>query len=271
MVATHGGIVVPPRDGDGSSSEDGDGLVAQIIPLRHRGREADEQPPPRTSAQELAEDDLPPSASYASARGERSVWDQPTAELRRRADPGSTRASSSSGAGDRRLTAPRPRRLLAAAAAVTLGVVALAIVFSSALQGQRPAIRHAGSALRASSTVNTRSPVANGSAARRSRHAQSAAGARHQQRPHRSGLDLHRQRGSAPAARGAASGPAVSDAEAGTPTSALVDQTAASGAGSAPATTPSESAPAQAQVAPEPSASTPSTPQNQCVPGELGC
>jgi antitoxin (DNA-binding transcriptional repressor) of toxin-antitoxin stability system len=37
MDGVHGGTIVPPRDGDGTTTDE-DELVAQIIPLRRRER-----------------------------------------------------------------------------------------------------------------------------------------------------------------------------------------------------------------------------------------
>ncbi len=69
--------MTPPRDGDG----DGE-MVAQIIPLRRRaGPIAPPRSPDHRPREVLAPPREPPAAT------ERSVWDQPTTELRRRPIP----------------------------------------------------------------------------------------------------------------------------------------------------------------------------------------
>jgi len=266
---------VPPRDGDRFSSDGEDGLVAQIIPLRHRERDPDEQPSPGAQARDVVADDPPASLGDVPPRGERSIWDPPTAELRRRrTEPGSTRSFGSRVDGAGTLASRFSWRLLAVAATVALGAVVFALVVSSAYRGQSgSAMRQtASSALRASSTAKGHSATANHSPARRSRQAQNAAGSPRQQQPRTRELHRHHPQSPPPAAHGTASESAVADSAAGVPTSAIRGPTAASSTGaSPPATRPSESASVQAQDAPAPSASTPSTPQGQCVPGELGC
>lgn len=270
MVETHGGTIVPPRDGDRFSSDGEDGLVAQIIPLRHRERDPDEQPSPGTQARD---DDPPLSLGDVPPQGERSIWDPPTAELRRRrTETGSTQSLGSRVDGGGTLASRFSWRLLAVAATVALSAVVFALAVSSAYRGQSgSAMRQtASSTLRASATAKGRSATANHSPARRSRQAQTAAGSPRQQQPRRRELHRHHPQSPPPAAHGTASESAVADSAAGVPTSAIRGPTAASSTGaSPPATRPSESTPAQA--APAPSASTPSTPQGQCVPGELGC
>lgn len=242
---------MPPRDGDRFSSDGEDGLVAQIIPLRHRECDPDEQPSPGTQARD---DDPPPSLGDVPPQGERSIWDPPTAELRRRrTETGSTESFGSRVDGAGRLASRFSWRLLAVAATVALGAVVFALVVSSAYRGRSgSAMRQtASSALGASSTAKGHSATATHSSARRSRQAQTGAGSPRQQQPRTRELHRHHQQSPPPTAQGTASGLAVADSAA------------------RPATRPSESTPAQA--APAPSANTPSTSQSQCVPGELGC
>jgi hypothetical protein len=69
---------VPPRDGDGINGGDQE-LVAQIIPLRRTRQHPGSFP--RVSE----------PADEAAPLGERSIWDQPTTELRRPEAPGEAR------------------------------------------------------------------------------------------------------------------------------------------------------------------------------------
>jgi hypothetical protein len=130
MDEGHGGTIVPPRDGD----PDGE-LLAQVIPLRRREREP--------SAREILADEPavpldgpetpPPSV-------ERSVWDQPIVELRRRAPDG----SRSTGGAPAAVTPVRVRRVLArllagAAAAAAAGAIAIIGGFAHGGAAGRPA------------------------------------------------------------------------------------------------------------------------------------
>jgi hypothetical protein len=243
---------VPPRDGDRFSSDGEDGLVAQIIPLRQRERDPDEQPSPGTQARDVAADDLPPSLGDMPPRGERSVWDQPTAELRRRrTETGSTQSLGSRVDGAGTLALRFSWRLLAVAATVALGAVVFALVVSSAYRGRSgSAMRQtASSALRASSTAKGRSATANHSPARRSRQAQTAADNPRQQQPGTRGVHRHHQQSPPLAAHGTASESALADSSTGVPV-----------------------APRAVESSPPPSQGTdPAPAQTRCVPGELGC
>ena len=67
-----------PGDGDGGFTDAGDEFVAEIIPLRRRAYERGEP---------AASPDEPEAGQPAPDRptiAERSVWEQPTVELRRR-------------------------------------------------------------------------------------------------------------------------------------------------------------------------------------------
>jgi hypothetical protein len=246
MVGTHGGTIVPPRDDDELSSEGEDGLVAQIIPLRQREHEAGE---PSSPAPETLDDRFPSPRDVPL--GERSVWDQPTAELRRRgteADSGTPHTPSTHGASA--LALRFSRRFLAVAAMATVAATVLALTLGGALQGQpRSAPRHG---------------------ARRSPQAQSAGGT-HRQQPRRQQDGRHRS-SSVHTARHAASESKVASSSAG----ARIEEIrrpppVPMSAGSSSEIRPQESAPVHAQGTPSPSVSTPSTSQSECVPGELGC
>ncbi len=267
MVETHGGTIVPPRDGDRVSSDGEDGLVAQIIPLRHRERDPDEHQGPRTPASE----ETLASARELSPRGERSIWDPPAAELRRRrTEPGSTQSLTAPARGVASLASRLSWRVAAVPAVAAVGAAVLVLVLVGALRSQ------SGSAMRqvASSTpsANRRSAIANHSRARGSRQAQTAAGSHRQQQLRTRELHRHHPQSPPAAAHGTASESAVADSTAGAPASTIHGRMGASStAKSPPANLHNESALAQAEAAPASSASTPATPQSQCVPGELGC
>jgi hypothetical protein len=176
MVATHGGIVVPPRDGDGISSDADGELLAQIIPLRRRQSEpgapeilADEPAGPLEGPEAL------PSSSV-----ERSVWDQPSVDLRRRAPNG---PASGGPAADTRLLGHRSlaRFLTGAAAIAAVGaiavVVALALGGATGRSGPRPQ-KYAASRL-------TPRVGLVGFTGRASSHSRRSAAAHHQTHPRR--------------------------------------------------------------------------------------
>ncbi len=77
----------PPRDGDGSSSEDG--TLAQIIPLRRRTPESEKPScqPPEASGVFDPPEEPEPLAEY-------SIWERPTAELIRREQPETPRSAA---------------------------------------------------------------------------------------------------------------------------------------------------------------------------------
>ena len=105
---------MPPRDGD----PDGE-LLAQVIPLRRRASEP-------SVREVLADEPAPPSDGPGTPlpSSERSVWDQPVLDLRRRATNGARSAGRAPGAEVR----VRVRHLLVragAAAVVTLGTIAI--------------------------------------------------------------------------------------------------------------------------------------------------
>jgi len=273
MVGTSGGTIVPPRDGDRFSSDGDEGLVAQIIPLRHREREPYAQQTPRTAAGDEALEDTLPSAGEPLSQGERSIWDPPTVELRRR---GTQRGPTLS------LAAPSPAagavafrlswRVLALPAMTAIAAAVLALILAGALRGP------AGSAVRgralatatASSAATGGGLVANRSSSARASSAARAIRRKHSQQPPRGRRRNARRRQSSPPRRTREL--AVADSGAGAPTSAIGRPTAASSTTeSSSATRPGESASAEAQGALAPGASAPSTARSQCVPGELGC
>ncbi len=113
-------------DGEGFSSDPGEELVAKVIPLRRRGE----------SPRVLADEPRPPSNAPEDepARGERSVWDPPPGELRRR----TPRAGGPSRAGRRVLARRTPGGLLGAGAAAAATIIAAALLALGlgGLQGQ---------------------------------------------------------------------------------------------------------------------------------------
>jgi hypothetical protein len=129
MVATHGGIVVPPRDGDGISSDTDGELLAQIIPLRRRQSEP--------GAPEILADEpagaLEGPEALPSLSAERSVWDQPSVDLRRRAPSGGP--ASGGPAADTRLLGHRMLAGFLTGAAAIAAVGAIAVVVALALGG----------------------------------------------------------------------------------------------------------------------------------------
>ncbi len=256
---------MPPHDGDRPPSDGEDRLVAQIIPLRHRERDA--PPAPRTPTHVV--EDAPHPAPGDVSLGERSVWDPPTAELRRRGtQPGA--APSPTVDADRigrRVTHLSWRVVVAATATLALSGAVLALVVASGFSGPARSAtgRTSVSTQHASSSANTRGVIANRSPSRGSRPTSNAAGSHHQQQP---GRQAHRH--SPPASSSTAQGTGL--------TSGVVDSTTPASSGPSPTTassvaeSPPTSSPGEsASAAVAPSAPAKSTPQSQCVPGELGC
>ena len=134
---------MPRGDGDGVSIDTDGELLAQIIPLRRREREPHA---PEILADEPA-GPLDEPEALRSSSAERSVWDEPSVELRRRAPNGAsakrgpTADTRSSGHGT-------PARLLSAAAAIA-AAGAIAVVAALLLGGTaaRPTHRPAASRL----------------------------------------------------------------------------------------------------------------------------
>jgi hypothetical protein len=256
---------VPPRDGDELSSEGEDGLVAQIIPLRQREHEAGE---PSSPAPETLDDRFPSSIDVPL--GERSVWDQPTAELRRRttgdpAQPPTITALVRGGGARSR------RWLVAVPVVVVVSAAVLALLLGSAFRGQPgPAVRQVGSsASSANSTASSRVTTVSRSLARPRRAPGTTGGTRPSQRSR--DLQRHRyHRPSPPNAGDTSSGSSAANSRTLAPAANTEGSTTSSPEGSL-GNRPGDSAPAQAQSPPAPSANAPSTSQSQCVPGELGC
>jgi hypothetical protein len=169
---------VPPRDGDGISIDTDGELLAQIIPLRRRTSEpyapailADEPASPLEDPEDL------PSLPV-----ERSVWDQPSVELRRRAPNGG--AASGRTTGDARLLGHRmAARFLAGTAAIAAAVAIAVVVMALALGG---AAGRSGSRPQKYAASRLVPPVGiaplTGQVSSRPRH---SAAAHHQTRPRR--------------------------------------------------------------------------------------
>lgn len=229
---------MPPRDGDGIFTEGEDELVAQIIPLRRQGLEPDER---HSGPDELYSQAREPEPQVA----ERSVWDEPATELRRREPP-----------------ATRRRRRAAAAATVAVICVLVLALALGIFQGR------SGSGARPAGSSASRARLAaksNNATVRRQAGAGSSAvsgATRPSSSPQRSSashgvLHRHQPRGSGQQRR-----QTVQSAAAVTPT--------------APALVPAESSmgtPAQQRaVYGAPAASQGSSASHsECVPGELGC
>jgi hypothetical protein len=254
MAGTQGGTIVPPRDGNGGSTGSEDELVAKIIPLRRRGPEAHE---PRSCVPERGSEGRVESREDPSPLAERSVWEQPTVELRRRGTQDTDPAS-------RRRSMPRG---LVAVPVVAIGLVGMAVVLVIALstarnQAQprrRTGAPSSGLAARSAATtaVNKRASSLS--------HRVSAEATRNRQSRGSSLSDRQRvTRSSIPSTTGDVGVIAHTTAP---------SQLAASPspAGGSVAQSVSESAPARPQSSPASQAGAPSTSQSQCVPGELGC
>jgi hypothetical protein len=241
MVGMYGGTIVPPRDGDGVSSEDEDGLIAQIIPLRQRehGSREDFQFP------ETLEDSLPPAGDEPLS--ERSVWDQPTAELLRRRTETDSRVPHQA-----RTIAFRFSRRVAAVVALTVSVAVVLVVALAGDLGRHPrsAPRHLESSKPKTSSISESS--VNRSPARRSTR-------------------RHRSRGGHGAPRSSSAPTTLRSASKSQVASSITGAQATVVPAVAPEHGSSESAPPQTQSTPAPRVSKPSTPEKPCVPGELGC
>lgn len=126
-----------PSDGDDGCKDPGDELVAQIIPLRRRAHQ------PGEPADVLGEPDGRERSPDRPRSGERSVWEQPTVELRRRG------AEQRSPPADVQRPAPPRRAILAVLLPLgTVGVVVLVAFAVVALQGGSPPTAQVASELR---------------------------------------------------------------------------------------------------------------------------
>lgn len=245
---------MPPRDGNGGSTGSEDELVAKIIPLRRRGPEAHE---PRSHVPEHGSDDRVDSPEDPPLLAERSVWEQPTVELRRRGtqdtDPAFGRHSMP--------------RWLVAVPVVAIGLIGMAIVLVIALSTARN---------QAQPKRRTGAPVSSGLAARST--ATTAVKKRTSSLSHRVSAEARRNRHG----RGSSSSDRLRVTRSSTlstgdpgvivpttaPSQPVASPSPASGSVAQPV---SESAPARPQSSPASQAGAPSTSQSQCVPGELGC
>jgi hypothetical protein len=250
MVGTHGGTIVPPRDGDGISSEDEDGLVAQIIPLRQReqGSGEDFQVP------ETLDDSLPPAGDEPLS--ERSVWEQPTAELLRRRTEAASRVPPANQA--RTIASRFSRRVVAVVALAVIAAAVLGVALAGNLGGHpRSAPRRLDSSKPKTSSISKSS--VDRSPARRSTY-------RH--RP-RAGHEAPRS-SSTPITLRSASESQVAGSTTGAPVKTS-SSPATVVSPVAPEHGSSESTPPQTQPTHAPRVSKPSTSEKPCVPGELGC
>ncbi len=130
---------MPPRDGDGTTGDEE--LVAQIIPLRRRaGPIAAPQSLDRRPREVLAPPRNPPAPT------ERSVWDQPMPELRRRPIPDSVWSADTPTPNAPLHVGGPARWALMPAAVAAVAVVAVALVVGGLLLAQpHRAAQHTGS------------------------------------------------------------------------------------------------------------------------------
>jgi hypothetical protein len=269
---------VPPRDGDRSSTDTDGELLARVIPLRRRESEPDEPLQSQPFEPELVDTfDVAPEPSSPL---ERSVWDQPITELRRRETQSPARASLVS----RLATRARPRvygahpprwSIAAAVGIIGLAIVALAL---GALHGQPGASARGAVSATVSATADAKLAGTSSTAGETQRGSSSSqpSSAHHRQkargRAHRSEVSggtrqrqpdthaTHTARGYVPAGSGADTSATVQDGSTATPVRSVpVAEHAV------------ESAPASSR-SPSPSHASARSPlQSSCVPGELGC
>jgi hypothetical protein len=246
---------VPPQDGDGIYGGRDQDLVAQIIPLRR----AQTRPGSQLRVSNPADD--------ASLPSERSIWDQPTIEVRRpKATP---EARHTQALGQR----ARQSRWIAGTALTALGLLAAAAVMlaTGALKGHRAspkAVPSTSAGLRA--TGSTAGPAGGSSLLSKPRVAERGRvthGNGHVQitRRHRTGAGtraadvVHRASGSATTE--ASPGVSTASGAAGeTPSKGLPWQQPAG-----------DAKPVDVESAVSSSAAGSSPAADQCVPGELGC
>ena len=215
--------MTPPRDGDG----DGE-MVAQIIPLRRR---AGPIAPPRSPDRRPREVLDPPREPPASA--ERSVWDQPMPELRRRPIPDSVWSTDAPAPSARAHQgwAARWALMPAVLAVAAVAVVAPALVVGGLLLAQSGrGSPHAGASasrgrLPARAAHETSKPRA--TASRRARttgaarhpHSTQARHAHHATTTHHAAQSTPTPGGSASASTSVDTAATVQDVSAPTPTS----------------------------------------------------
>jgi hypothetical protein len=245
IAEQHEGNIVRPGDDDGTPTEADDELVAQIIPLRRRDQASGTQtlPDKQSGRFPRTDDPLPPA--------ERSVWDQPTTELRRRT-PARTRPDAPEHR-NRAWTSERPRSLKVAAtvfaSVLCVGLLTLTLATLKGRSAPAPA-RAQGSARGAIAASNQA-----GAASRRSSRSpvsSSRGRARHETRRN-ARPRAHQWTGATK--RAASTTPTVE------PTIADAGAATRSGNNTAP---PTESPPPSQATDPPPA-------QTRCVPGELGC
>jgi hypothetical protein len=181
MAGTSGGTIVPPRDGDGPPSDE-DGLLAQVIPLRQRERGSAED---RLQGPESLDDGfLPPGEAPVA---ERSVWDQPTGELRRRrpaeSDSGHRQMPWANGTG--RPASAFSWWLLVVAATGLVVVTVLALALGGALRDEARSVPRATSFIPKTSATKPSHVPADRPAVARSRRAQNTRAAHRPRRRHR--------------------------------------------------------------------------------------
>ncbi len=280
MDGVHGGTIVPPRDGDGSVPGGDDELVAQIIPLRRREAEPEDPWVPT-----LVDGRAPTDGSPSPA--ERSVWDPPTAELRRRKPSRAARQVAVAGAYTDGAHFPQ---WVVGTAAATVAVIGIAIlVFALGILRGQPgvAVGQAGSsASRAHVTASDDTGAARRSSAQAARAQHPATtdrrqgrAAHHDQRA--SSASVHTRRAAStpnPASSGATTTPVQKPAPAAPlSTGASQTQVASQEGGASQADSASGEdrasggAASSSHGSASPHVSTPSTAAGQCVPGELGC
>jgi hypothetical protein len=268
---------VPPRDGDGIFSDTDGELLAQVIPLRRREAEQDEWVQRQPFDPEPTETfDAAPwldAAQDLSSPVERSVWDQPITELRRREALSPARSSLASTLRTGAAWNRPPQRWAIAAAMGIIGVAVIALAFGAlhSQSGARaPGAVSASVDAKLASTSSTAGEAQRGSFSSQpspAHHQQKARGREHRSRVSRTARQLHPDTHATDTVREYLS------AGSGADTSTTVEHSAATtSVTSVPQPQHAvEDAPASSR-SPSPSHAPAAAPaQSSCVPGELGC
>jgi hypothetical protein len=226
MAGMRTGSMMPPRDGDETDEE----LLAKVIPLRRRGEAIEESEGPHGGpwGAEHEPSELEPAAPAVAL--ERSIWDQPSAQLPRRPQGARTRIRCALGAHVLHLRGlPAPALATALTGAIALAALAVALGALATRPGG-PSQRPSASLLHADTpAVGTVSAKLHHAAPR---HSPSATRAR---RDHGTATRRSSPRRATRTAAGTATSLAQADSGAGTPA-------AGSGASTSPPTAPAPAA-----------------------------